>query len=292
MIWEAMTPPLRTDDLCCHALNMGGTHCSGKPMSLRSTCGHDRGRDFPSVPVELLTYGQHDSGALPLPSRCRCDSASESCSDLFLMRSTIVRLAIGPKTAPDLSYTSWETILAEIFVGDSFGVDRMDYLLRDSHTIFHVFSGLFSSAAAILTDPSERMRDHGSWCGETHIQKAVYFLRELLRVPLGYGFILYKHGPFSFDLRNEITGLWVYELLRLETKPVPYGPSLRPSTNAQKLKRRFPKTLNNYSKRLAFVAEALDGKGVADLERLATAPFVSLTAKDIGRKPGPDTFMT
>lgn len=135
--------------------------------------------------------------------------------------------------------------------------------------------------AAILTDLAERMRDHGSWCGETHIQKAVYFLQELLKVPLGYGYILYKHGPFSFDLRDEITELRVYELFRLETRPVPYGPSLKPTTNAKGLKSRFPKTLANYSKHLTFVAEALDGKGVADLERLATALFVSVTDKDV-----------
>jgi len=102
-----------------------------------------------------------------------------------------------------------------------------------------------------------------------------------LGVPLGYGYILYKHGPFSFDLRDEITELRVYELFRLETRPVPYGPSLRPTTNAEELKSRFPKTLNNYSKHLAFVAETLDGKEVADLERLANALFVSLTNKDV-----------
>ncbi len=47
----------------------------------------------------------------------------------------IVKLAIGPKKAPDLDFSTWETILAEIIVGDAFGVDRMDYLLRDSHHI-------------------------------------------------------------------------------------------------------------------------------------------------------------
>src|SRR5205823_6053140 len=30
-------------------------------------------------------------------------------------------------------FTVWEAILAEIIVGNSFGVDRMDYLLRDSY---------------------------------------------------------------------------------------------------------------------------------------------------------------
>ncbi len=53
-----------------------------------------------------------------------------------LRTDELVKLAIGPKKAPaELSFTNWETILSEIIVGDVFGVDRMDYLLRDSHHI-------------------------------------------------------------------------------------------------------------------------------------------------------------
>jgi HD superfamily phosphohydrolase len=44
----------------------------------------------------------------------------------------VVKLAVGPKKAKDLQFSYWETILSEIIVGDAFGVDRMDYLLRDS----------------------------------------------------------------------------------------------------------------------------------------------------------------
>lgn len=44
----------------------------------------------------------------------------------------IAKLAVGPKDYPE-TLTPWETILSEIIVGDAFGVDRMDYLLRDSH---------------------------------------------------------------------------------------------------------------------------------------------------------------
>ncbi len=32
-----------------------------------------------------------------------------------------------------MQFTKWERILSEIIVGDAFGVDRIDYLLRDSH---------------------------------------------------------------------------------------------------------------------------------------------------------------
>ena len=47
----------------------------------------------------------------------------------------IEKLAVGPKKAEDREFTDWEAILSEIVVGDAFGVDRMDYLLRDSHHV-------------------------------------------------------------------------------------------------------------------------------------------------------------
>ncbi len=44
----------------------------------------------------------------------------------------VAKLAIGPKEYPESPFTDWEAIMAEIITGDAFGVDRMDYLLRDS----------------------------------------------------------------------------------------------------------------------------------------------------------------
>ena len=45
----------------------------------------------------------------------------------------IVKVALGARKAKDLHFSALETILSEIIVGDAFGVDRIDYLLRDSH---------------------------------------------------------------------------------------------------------------------------------------------------------------
>ena len=50
-----------------------------------------------------------------------------------LRTEDVVKLAVGPKKVDDLNFNDWEAILSEIIVGDAFGVDRMDYLLRDSH---------------------------------------------------------------------------------------------------------------------------------------------------------------
>lgn len=50
-----------------------------------------------------------------------------------LRTEQIVKLAIGPTSAKDLEFTDWETLLSEIIVGNAIGMDRLDYLLRDSH---------------------------------------------------------------------------------------------------------------------------------------------------------------
>lgn len=51
-------------------------------------------------------------------------------------REVIAKLAVGPKKAPiEVTFSPWENILQDVVTSDSFGVDRMDYLLRDSlHT--------------------------------------------------------------------------------------------------------------------------------------------------------------
>lgn len=140
--------------------------------------------------------------------------------------------------------------------------------------------------AAVLAKLVEKMRDSGSWCGETHVQKAAYFLQALLEVPTDYLFILYKHGPFSFDLRDEITDLRAYELFQLKPQRPPYGPRLSPTPNMKNVQERFPKTLEKLEKQIDFVAKELDGKGVAELERLATALYVTrlLSTDDVRKR--------
>lgn len=67
----------------------------------------------------------------------RSPELSSLWKNMKLEADDIVKLAVGPdklsKFEPKLEYSTWESILSEIIIGDSFGVDRMDYLLRDSH---------------------------------------------------------------------------------------------------------------------------------------------------------------
>jgi uncharacterized protein len=55
--------------------------------------------------------------------------------DLLLPVKTIAKIAVGPKEYKESSFSTWEALLSEIIVGNSFGVDRVDYLLRDSYHV-------------------------------------------------------------------------------------------------------------------------------------------------------------
>lgn len=126
---------------------------------------------------------------------------------------------------------------------------------------------------AIVTELIDRLRENGSWCGETHIQKATFFLQELLAVDLEYDFIMYRYGPFSFTLRSELTEMKADGLLDLRHAQ-PYGPIHFTTESSLAVRERFPKTLASVSGKISAVAERLGGKDVADLEGFATALFV------------------
>jgi hypothetical protein len=129
--------------------------------------------------------------------------------------------------------------------------------------------------AAILTELIDRLRAQGSWCGETHVQKAVYFLQEILGVSTGFEYILYKHGPYSFDLAADITALRADFLIELNHRSPGYGPGLVPTPTSTDLRGRYGRTLANCRPEIEFIAKAFGARGVADLEKLATALYVT-----------------
>jgi uncharacterized protein YwgA len=129
--------------------------------------------------------------------------------------------------------------------------------------------------AVLLTAMAENLRKKGSWCGETHLQKATFFLQELQKVPIGFDFILYKHGPFSFQLRDELTSIRADGLFELH-QHWPYGPSLIPTEKSRALRLEYPKTMERYRRQLTFVSDQLGSQNVSELEKLATALYIRI----------------
>ena len=131
------------------------------------------------------------------------------------------------------------------------------------------------------------MRDAGSWTGETHIQKCLYFLQNLMKVPAGYDFILYKHGPYSFDLQREMAVMGARFQLDVEPR-YPYGPSVILGPRGE----LDLGLVSQYAAAVEFVARELSTEVVRSLERLylqRSSYRLSTQAWKTARSPGEST---
>lgn len=117
------------------------------------------------------------------------------------------------------------------------------------------------------------MRDNGGWAGETHIQKALFFLQKMLHVPTEYEFVLYKHGPYSFDLHDDLGRMRAHLILDIEPHP-PYGASFGLGHTGGKIAQKSNEAIYKYASQLDFIVKKLGNKDVRSLERFATALFV------------------
>lgn len=82
---------------------------------------------------ELLPDGwDHERFTVEL---IRSDEMKKIWSRMKLDCEDVAKLAVGPEHYKESRFDDLEAILSEIIVSDAFGVDRMDYLLRDSHHI-------------------------------------------------------------------------------------------------------------------------------------------------------------
>jgi hypothetical protein len=137
---------------------------------------------------------------------------------------------------------------------------------------------------AVLVGLSRRLREHGSWTGETHLQKAAYLLSELRGVDFDFDFILYKHGPFSFELRDELAYMRSEGLIESVVPDPRYGPQLLITPEGEGLDEFLNKLTNSYAPSLDWVADQLGDRGVMELECLATAMW--MTRKEPGSVKG------
>jgi hypothetical protein len=120
----------------------------------------------------------------------------------------------------------------------------------------------------------EALRSKGNWCGATHIQKTMFFLDELSEHALGYKFIMYKHGPFSFQLSEDLSIMDARRYIEDEIININYGSRLKTNPTVQKmLMEQFGELAAKVRDVMSFVVSKLADAGVVTLERLGTALY-------------------
>jgi predicted ATPase len=130
---------------------------------------------------------------------------------------------------------------------------------------------------AIIIKLLELLHEKGNWCGETHIQKTVFFIKELTGIPIDFSYILYKHSPYSFDLHDELTVMRVEALIDLKVKYYPYGPGIYVTETGRNLLKQFAEKIQKFNTEINFIVDIFAEKYIGELERLAIALYVTHT---------------
>ena len=133
----------------------------------------------------------------------------------------------------------------------------------------------YSLRCAIVVDLIMKLRSRGSWCGETHIQKGIYILQDLLNANFGYKFVIYKHGPFSFELSNELSGMRASDIIGIVFPKEGYGPSIVATDFGKRVLDTHKENLEKFLPVSDFVANWFEKNDVKHLEKIATAYFVT-----------------
>jgi uncharacterized protein YwgA len=133
--------------------------------------------------------------------------------------------------------------------------------------------------SAIVATLVKECRSQDAFCGETLVQKSVFFLQELLNVPLEFDYQLYIYGPFSFELQSHVSSMMADDMITV--RPQQYGSTFEAGEQIAYIEKHSADVITAYRDSIAFVVNHLANRGVKQLERVATALYFTATADDL-----------
>lgn len=125
---------------------------------------------------------------------------------------------------------------------------------------------------AFILEVINGLKAGGSWTGKTHVQKTMFLVSEATPIQIPFEFVLYKHGPYSFDIETELEQMKSYNAIVVQPMSG-YGVELKPSENAA-LVARLSLLSPTEKENVAEICRFVGSKGVVELERLATAVWI------------------
>jgi len=141
---------------------------------------------------------------------------------------------------------------------------------------------------ALIVLLAEKMQERGIWFGKTALQKLIYLLQVVYKVPLKYQFSLYIHGPFCSDLMDDLDYLAALDGVSVTYNHNINGYSISPSKEAELIKSKAREFLADYKEQIDMLLDNFGFMRARDLELRTTIIFVDRDAvrskRDLSRE--------
>jgi len=129
---------------------------------------------------------------------------------------------------------------------------------------------------ALIILLAEKMQEKGRRFGKTALQKLVYLLQTVFRVPVGYEYSLYLHGPFCSELMDDLDYVDYIDGVTVDTEE--HGYNISPSQNARLIKDKARDFLCIYQPHVEQLLHEFGPLRVRNLELISTIIFVDRDA--------------
>jgi len=110
--------------------------------------------------------------------------------------------------------------------------------------------------------------------GKTVLQKLVYILQAVYRVPCGYDYILYNYGPYSEELADDLSFFASMDGVRVEWGQGP-GYKIKKAVKTAHFRERGKGFLTQYASQIEDVIKEFGDMNAKELELRSTIIYVS-----------------
>lgn len=124
---------------------------------------------------------------------------------------------------------------------------------------------------AVIRYLVEKLKD----VGKTRIQKIVYFLQYVFRVPLDYVYTMHYYGPYSEELNDDLIDMKLHEYIAITPDPTGYGYHI---TLGGEVIASMENTIKDYERELENCLQKFGQLEPQKLELLGTLHFVENVA--------------
>jgi len=115
--------------------------------------------------------------------------------------------------------------------------------------------------------------------GKIQLQKMVYFLQESCS-DLGYTFVIFHYGPFSFDLAEDIERLNTLRILHIEKDDAGYGYHITPGVHCGVLTDTNKDPIIAHDQSLNVILDSFGTMTASAIELSATIHYVHSVLRD------------